>query len=115
MNESNNTIQINTHRDKQWKNKIKTHGSAYRKKIRINEEAIKDAYKKTKSLELGLYRHNANYINYDYLVNKALTKWKPRDERLALEIIHSIHNKSNSLILKCLLEADREVRPLRND
>ena len=101
---------INSHRDKQWRNRLKTHGGAYRKKLRIDEDAIKAAYKERKSLELGVYRHNASYINYDYIVAKALAKWQPRDERLALEIIHSIQNKANAMILKCILEADREIR-----
>jgi len=101
---------INSHRDKKYRNKLRTHAGAYRRKIRVNEEAISSTYKETQSIELGVYRHNAAMCNYDYIVNKALTKWMPRDEKLALEIIHSIQNRTNALILECILKADREIR-----
>ena len=112
---SNKNI-TNDHRDTKWKNKIKTHGGNYRNQLRINREKVKECYRQTGSIELGRYRHNRNYINYDYIVNKAAAKWEPRDRALAVEIIHSIQNKANSLILECIIEAAKEDQaPAKNN
>ena len=56
-----------------------------------------------------MYRHNTVYICYDNIVKKIVEKWEPRDAKLALEIIHSVQNKCNALILKCIIEAEREL------
>lgn len=98
------------YRTKEFKSKLKTHGSAYRKKLRVEKEKIIESYKERRSVELGDYRHNNIFINYDYVVEKIVEKWEPRDERLCLELIHSVQNKCNALILECILEADRQIR-----
>lgn len=97
------------YRDKKFKSRLQTHGSEYRKKLRVERELIKQRYKECRSTELGNYRHNNVYVTYDYIVKKIVEKWGPRDERLCLELIHTVQNKCNALILECILEADREI------
>ena len=98
------------YRDKKFKSKLKTHGGAYRSKIRIDKEEIKERYKRKRVIELGEYRHNARCINYDEIVKRIIEKWEKRDEKLCLEIIHSVQNKANAMILESIIEADREIR-----
>lgn len=102
------------YRDKKFKAKVATHGGAYRKKLRVNKEGIKEYFKKTEEKELGTYRHNSNFINYDEIINRAVNKWGLIDPILTLEIIHVIQNKANSLILACILEAQKEKIDERN-
>lgn len=98
------------HRDDKWKNKLKTHGTAYRRKVRVYGEKVIETYKKTESVELGMYRHNLIHTNYDDVVSSIIEKWEERDPKMALELIHTTQNKCNSMILEYILKADREVR-----
>lgn len=97
------------YRDKQFKSKLRTHGGAIRKKVKIYEEKIGETYRKTRSTELGDYRHNEIHCNYDTLIKKVVSKWEERDEKLCLEIIHSLSNKVNSLILEVILSEHEKI------
>lgn len=97
------------YRTDKHKNLVKTHSSSYRKKVRVYEDKIREVYRERRSLELGEYRHGDHLTNYDTIVSKAIEKWEPRDERVALEIVHSIQNRVNSMILRVILEEHAEI------
>ena len=98
------------HRTKKYLNKIKTHSNSYRRKLKIiNEEELRKAYRERRSCELGEFRHNNKYITYDAVVNKIVNKWEEKDSMLALELIKSVQNKANSMLLEVILKEHGEM------
>lgn len=88
-----------------YRGQVKKISRRYRDKIRINTDAIKETYLHERRNELGRYRHGNNYVNYDSLVEKINDKYQDQNFALAQEVVHSLSNKVNDLILECIVEA----------
>jgi hypothetical protein len=98
---------LNT-RNKIYLGQVKKLSRRYRDKIRLDKDALIAKYLADPRLELGVYRHNNTYVNYDYLVEKINDKYQEVNFALSQEIIHSCANRVNDLILECIVQAERQ-------
>ena len=96
-------------RDDKFKKAVKSLSKTYRKLIEFDENAVIEIYKEEKRAELGRYRHNNVYVNYDNLMALISKEWEPKNHALCQEIIHNVSNKVNDLILKAIIKAEREL------
>ena len=55
-------------RNKKYKATVRKKAAKFKKKLVINKEKIKERYLETRKVELGLYRHNKELMNYDEVI-----------------------------------------------
>lgn len=103
---------------KDYISKLRCHSKFYRKKIKINAELIQSKWIKTIKenpgavVELGSFRHFNLYCNYDYVKSLVALKWEVKDPVFSRDIIHSVQNYTNTLLLKEIMLVDRKYRTL---
>jgi len=111
MNASNNIETL-----ERYKSVLKCHAKSYRKKIVVEKPLLLKKYKgllalhksrnETYKVLLGDFRHDTEICNYNELVEQVEKKWSERDKVLERDIIHSVSNKCNDIILGILINKD---------
>lgn len=93
-----------------YKMRVRNHAKKYRNNLTINAEKIKLHFNNINIPKeqkiLGSYRHFNTFCNYDSIIEQVVDKWEDRDPVMCRDIIHSVSNKINDLILSVLIESN---------
>lgn len=93
-----------------YKMRVRNHAKKYRNNLTINREKIKLHFNNINIPKeqkiLGSYRHFNTFCNYDNIIEQVAIKWEERDPVMCRDIIHSVSNKINDLILSILIESN---------
>jgi len=93
-------------RNKAFLRCVKTQAKKYRAMLKTDREEIKKVFLEEKRIELGRFRHGDRFNSYDKVVGEIQKRWlTPESHGLAQEIIHSVSNRTNDVILECIVEA----------
>lgn len=92
-------------RNKQFLRCVKTQSRKYRDRLIVRKELIKEIFLEEQRLELGRFRHGEKFCNYDEIVSQIQDRWLAKETHgLCQEIVHSVSNKINDIILECVFE-----------
>lgn len=101
-----------------YKMRVRNHAKKYRNNLTINSEKIKRHFNNSEIPKeqkiLGSYRHFNTYCNYDEIIEQVVIKWEEKDAVMCRDIIHSVSNKVNDLILNILIENNENSRITKN-
>ena len=98
-------------RNKQFLRCVKSQSRKFRDKLIVNKELIKEVFLEEQRLELGRFRHGEKYCNYDEIVSQIQDRWLTKETHgLAQEIVHSVSNKINDILLECIYEVMLQER-----
>lgn len=93
-----------------YKMRVRNHAKKYRNNLTVNREKIKLHFNNISIPKeqkiLGSYRHFNIFCNYDSIIEQVVIKWEDRDPVMCRDIIHSVSNKINDLILNILIESN---------
>lgn len=91
-------------RNKQFLRCVKSQARKYRDKLIVDKNLVKEVFLEEQRLELGRFRHGERFMNYDEIVYMIQERWLETNHGLCQEIIHSVSNKANDILLECIYE-----------
>ena len=91
-------------RNKQFLRCVKTQARKFREKLVVDKDLVKQVFIEEQRLELGRFRHGERFMNYDDIVALIQERWLETNHGLCQEIIHSVSNKANDILLECIYE-----------
>lgn len=100
---------------KKYNNKLLLHSKYYYKMLSFKEEIIRSRFIEAKLKdssfipELGIYRHNNVFCNYDYVVYRISEKWGKKYPAFSRDLISYVRNRTNKILLKYFFSFEREL------
>jgi hypothetical protein len=96
--------------EKAYKLKLKNHSRIYKNKLVFNEDAISKKWRAgslDQNLNLGIFRHSNQFCNYQDVVDSVVLKWDKINPVFSRDIIHSVQNYTNSVLIEIVLKIER--------
>jgi hypothetical protein len=96
--------------NKAYKTKLSYHARLYKTKLVFNVDAISKKWRAgslDQKLNLGIFRHGDGFCNYQEVVNMIVLKWDKENPVFSRDIIHSLQNYANAVLIEEVLKIER--------